>query len=249
MAFQTFPLLLILLTLALGSVPPSWRSTMSSFEVHGWRWHNLSVLHGYRRLSKLCDDAAVKGPEGSADRVENIRETAKYLVEFNHRTLVEIENKVFKPWLDTTLPPSSSATIRHCWSLKSGLDSIRSACSETLPSLSYETLPALSSLCDAASSCLLEAVRVQDSSVVPLIVAGSTRRQQKRLNSRILRSLGISDARMHLAAMWDVVRGTKEEEVWEEKIPAVARRMVRGWRGYGERAGMIADIRPDEVNI
>jgi len=217
-----------------------WMSKMSKFEVHGWRWHNLSLYHGYKRLSILCNNDVFN------DDTHTLTKTADYLFNFNHEALITIENTVFKPWLDKNIKQNKEhkQLIADCWSIKKDIQDNLNTCRRLASRLSADpsSRPALGAMCESTASLLLSAMSLQDASVVPLINSSATRAHQRRLNTRILRTLPLRHARMHLAAMWEVVRGTREEEIWKMKIPAVARRMVRDWKGYEERVGGIAGL-------
>ena len=226
-------------------------SKMSKFEVHGWRWHNLSLYHGYKRLSILCNDDNNNSDDSNNNSDDtytttSLLHTADYLFNFNHEALITIENTVFKPWLDKNIKQNKEhkQLIADCWSIKKDIQDNLNTCRRLASRLSADpsSRPALGAMCESTASLLLSAMSLQDASVVPLINSSATQASQRRLNTRILRTLPLRHARMHLAAMWEVVRGTREEEIWKMKIPAVARRMVRDWKGYEERVGGIAGL-------
>lgn len=214
-------------------------------QIHGWRWHNLSLKSSMSRLSLMCSSY----PEYA---VSDITKSGKYCCEFNHDTLYLTETGIFKPWLIHKTRESREEikeTIEEVWRRKGIIKERNEICKTLIEELNEEgdvekVLGELKINAEIISGLIEDNMKEQDSIIIPEINLQSSSRDQKKLNNKILKSLGITNARTHLNSMWDVVQHYPEEvKIWKVKIPKVAR-VVVGGRGWEERIGRMREIKP-----
>eukprot|EP00519_Triparma_laevis_P006274 CAMPEP_0182497680 /NCGR_PEP_ID=MMETSP1321-20130603/6094_1 /TAXON_ID=91990 /ORGANISM="Bolidomonas sp., Strain RCC1657" /LENGTH=213 /DNA_ID=CAMNT_0024701609 /DNA_START=439 /DNA_END=1080 /DNA_ORIENTATION=- len=213
----------------------------------------MSLKESMKRLAYMCERCNEEGTEEYD--VKDIVKSGAYAFDFNHDTLHSVETNIFKPWLTSALsssPSSIHSVLSECWSRKSAINSHASTCKSLLSSLSKNrsvpsSLLALQKTCTTIASLIDSNIHDQDTVLVPSINAAATSSQQKRLNSRILKSLGITQARTHLSSMWEVVRHEPEEvELWKIKIPKVAR-IIAGSKSWEDKIGRMKEITPNSL--
>jgi hypothetical protein len=90
-------------------------------------------------------------------------------------------------------------------------------------------------------------LRIEDQLLVPTIASIVPERDQRALNDRVIRSLGIWDSRLHLVGMYEAVWELNDEgerELFHWSIPSLPRRMIPRWRRllYEPRVGALNQI-------
>jgi hypothetical protein len=90
-------------------------------------------------------------------------------------------------------------------------------------------------------------LRIEDQLLVPTIASIVPERDQRALNDRVIRSLGIWDSRLHLVGMYEAVWELNDEgerELFHRSIPSLPRRMIPRWRRllYEPRVGALNQI-------
>lgn len=89
-----------------------------------------------------------------------------------------------------------------------------------------------------------EIMEKEENLLVPFVAALIPAREQKSLNNRVIRKLGIFDSRLHLVGMYDAVaesNSAKEKELFAEYIPYLPRMMIPKWKRslYDPKAGVL----------
>lgn len=248
-----FAILLPALSSPSGSpTPPQPRSSLSRFDIHGWRWHSLSLRRDCLRLASL---ASLHEADPSRCSLGELREAAEFVDGFNHGGLRDVEEHLFFPWLEAHAfsgrypsEPADAARAREALAELKKQKAALAALSEQLPS---SPPPAMRALSLSMSSSLSSILSLQDSSLVPFIAATVPLKEQSAFASRVIRRLGVLAARAHLVGMRDAAHGHpggEEGRLFEERIPGIARRMIPGWRRgmYKKRAGRLEDVRAEE---
>ena len=85
--------------------------------------------------------------------------------------------------------------------------------------------------------------------LVPAVALIVPEREQRALGHKVIRTLGVLDCRRHLVGMHDAIwegSNPREQELFEEEIPYLARAMIPRWRRllYLPSAGVLDGIQP-----
>lgn len=71
----------------------------------------------------------------------------------------------------------------------------------------------------------------EETTIVPIIARYIPKENQKALNNRVIRKLGLLNSRIHLVSMYETIReNPKELDVFEQVIPSLPRRLLPRWK-------------------
>lgn len=226
------------------------------FHIQGWRWHWLSLLRDSVRLTELTRKF---GANYDQDRDSSSLQQAVDHVIFNYKALERIESKTFFPWLrdkllnkkllggDTT--DAFSVIIHQIDQEKQVVDQIATKMKTELQRLDHNGLRKLNQLSSELSVLTKSIKEKQDRYIVPALSKIVPSKEQKSFNTKVLRTLGLLESRIHLVGMHDAVydkRFGNEKEVlaFESEIPVVARKMISRWKRtlYQPQAGALDEF-------
>jgi len=210
-----------------------------------------------------------------------LKMAVSYVVDFNLRGLQRIEDDIFFPWVREKLtktnldvnqgPEINNAVIVAFKNLLDGIDDDRRKVAELADKLkerveiatSTTSATAMHDGCTSAASdvidlsnsicTLMKSISSKEECfLVPALAKIVPAKEQKSFNSKILRKLGLLEARVHLVGMYDAVHddvyGNKEEKsLFEQEIPTLPKMMISRWRKtlYQPRAGVLDDVDSD----
>lgn len=97
---------------------------------------------------------------------------------------------------------------------------------------------------DAAAIALTaeNMLKCEDTTVVPAIARLVSEKEQKSFNTRVIRTLGLFDSRLHLVGMHEaILDSSAERKLFQETIPSIPQRMIPRWKRllYDPRAGAL----------
>jgi hypothetical protein len=76
-------------------------------------------------------------------------------------------------------------------------------------------------------------LKQEETYLIPAIAKWIPESDQKSLNDRVIRKLGILDSRLHLVGMheavWDI-GSARDRQLFDQVIPMIPRKMVPRWR-------------------
>ena len=78
--------------------------------------------------------------------------------------------------------------------------------------------------------------------IVPAVVRLSSETEQKSMNNKVIRKLGVLDARLHLVGMHEAIVDNNEElKLFHSTIPTLPQQLIPRWRKlmYVPRAGVL----------
>jgi hypothetical protein len=93
-------------------------------------------------------------------------------------------------------------------------------------------------------SCAKTMMDVENYLLVPAIAKVVPESEQHSFNSKVLRSLGLLDSRLHLVAMYEAIEeswNTEEKALFKQAIPSIPQMMIPRWKRklYGPKAGVL----------
>lgn len=184
-----------------GAVPRAQRC----FVVNGWHWHNLLVQLHLGNLERALGQ--VPPPSGRA-----VQHAWAHLWTFSALALEGTEGKLFFPWLAKELPPSCEPAVRRLAALSAAEQARGAALAGKVRALDRADAPldrgkasALARSCSELRVALVAKHAHALALAVPLVAAHLTSAEQSAFNQRVLSSLGIGAARLHLVGMSEVV--------------------------------------------
>jgi len=239
---------------------------VSLYRVHGWRWHNLSALRDLDRLAVLSGSFRAGAPSDGDDDDALLRATA-FVVDVNLGGLLRVETELFRPFLRRHLVEGGGGDGGDGWDRDAqrsigrmvdrwfGEDALgrydaaaadlkRHAAAACAPGAPPAARRRSAQLLAAASGALHGSLRSRFASIESLLVPAVALRVrpslQEGFNSQVIRSLGVSGARVYLVGMHDAAAEMGEGRMFDAAIPAVARVMVGRWRErvYGPAGGL-----------
>lgn len=217
---------------------------MEKFHVHGWRWHTMSLVREAGRLKTLAERSTAK------DGCPPIKQAVDYVVGFNMKGLHKIEADLFFPWMRKKLTAVDQKDLAQAFgSVMSQLESDRrkvamlgESIQRQVTLLCDESKPPVLRT-DAVSSIARDAAELEtvartmmeteNSLLVPSVAEVVPEGEQKSLNNKVLRNLGILDSRLHLVGMHEAVwesNITEEKKMFNQAIPSIPQRMIPRWK-------------------
>jgi len=201
-----------------GAVPRAQRC----FMVNGWHWHNLLVqLHLDRLQQALESEPPPSGPA--------VQHAWAHLWTFSAVALEGTEGGLFFPWLAKELPPACAPAVHRLAALSAAEQVRGAALAARVKSLDRDDVPlergkatSLARSCAELRMALTAKHAHALALAVPLVAAHLTAAEQAAFNQRVLSSLGIGAARLHLVGMHEVVEAT-------DRARAAGSGGVRGW--------------------
>lgn len=108
-------------------------------------------------------------------------------------------------------------------------------------------LEEVSSAAADIARCALSMLKVEDGLLVPTIARFVSDKEQRQLNDRVIRSLGVWDSRLHLVGMHEAVwelNDDHEKQMFRKSIPSIPQRMLPRWKRllYEPRAGVLSQV-------
>jgi len=227
------------------------------FYIHGWRWHTLSVVRQARALSRV--------PWEFVD-VNDFQKAARFVVDFNLRGLQHIEQKVFFPWLKSSvkaqlLKKGAPQTVTRALEsvvhqLEQDQKAIRKLGNELMSTVSnldkspqdnQDTLCATMARQSALIADRTQSMMDTETTVlIPLVARTMSKRQQESLNQAVIQSLGMWNSRLHLVSMQQALLGESPEErvLFARSIPKLAQRMIPRWKRllYDPQMSILQDL-------
>jgi hypothetical protein len=99
----------------------------------------------------------------------------------------------------------------------------------------------------AIADCTRSMLQREDSLLVPAVARIVPESEQKSFNTKVIRSLGVFDSRMHLVGMHEAVwemGNEAERQLFQESIPSVPRYMIPRWKRllYEPRVGILDKV-------
>jgi len=87
-------------------------------------------------------------------------------------------------------------------------------------------------------------MNLQEKLLVPCVSAIIPEKEQKSLNDKVIRKLGIFNSRVHLVGMYEAVWETNDEtekQLFQEVIPYIPRMLIPRWKNnlYKPQAGIL----------
>mmetsp|Transcript_22704 Transcript_22704/g.45432 ORF Transcript_22704/g.45432 Transcript_22704/m.45432 type:complete len:311 (-) Transcript_22704:174-1106(-) len=238
---------------------------VSLYRVHGWRWHNLSAIRDLDRLAVLAGSFRAGAPSDGGDD-EALLRAAEFVVDVNLGGLLRVETELFRPFLRRNLVEGGGAdggdwdrdarrSIGRMVDRWFGEDALgrydaaaadlkRHAAAACAPGRPPAARRRSAQLLAAASGALHGSLHSRFVSIESLLVPAVALRVrpslQEGFNSRVIRSLGVSGARVYLVGMHDAAAEMGEGRMFDAAIPAFARAMVGRWRErvYGPAGGL-----------
>jgi hypothetical protein len=109
---------------------------------------------------------------------------------------------------------------------------------------SQAALAELSNQAAEIAICARSMLLIEDELLVPTIASVVPEKDQRALNDRAIRSLGVWDSRLHLVGMHEAVWELNDEgerELFQKSIPSLPRRMIPRWKRllYEPRVGVL----------
>jgi hypothetical protein len=88
---------------------------------------------------------------------------------------------------------------------------------------------------------------IEDGFLVPTIARFVPDKEQRQLNDRVIRSLGVWDSRLHLVGMHEAVwelNDEHERQLFRTSIPSIPQRMIPRWKRllYEPRVGALSQV-------
>jgi len=250
-----------------------WRWHTLSFARDSNRLQHLAtrMLHSYSQDSTASSEINISTNKHSLTMAVN------HVIDFNLKGLQRIENDLFFPWLREKLTnPSEDAkgklVVRDMNNVVIGafrtvlddIDHDRRKVAKLAEKLKEQASliasssvdhdmysSATSHIADLSTniSTLMRSIYTKEECLlIPAVAKLVSSKEQKSFNSRVLRKLGLLEARIHLVGMHDAVHddlyGNEDERVlFEHEIPALPRMMISRWRRtlYLPQTGMLDD--------
>ncbi len=215
-----------------------------AFHIQGWRWHTQSLVRETDRLHRLASRTNV-------DSAAKLKEASDYVVGFNLRGLHKIEAGLFFPWMREKLTSSAPrGELRAAFaSVMDQLEDDRRmveelgdsisrnlavACDPTAPEPMRATaIDAVADQSHRLHLCARNMMEIEDAYLVPAVAELVDEDEQRALNGRVLRNLGLLDSRLHLVAMHEAVWETNdpaERELFRQAIPSVTQMLIPRWK-------------------
>ena len=270
-----------------GVIPISERK----FLVNGWRWHTMSVIRDLSRFRAVLSNLRTNFKENHRDFLSRgvseerllemqVKQTMKvmaclkFVIGFNWKALMGVENQLFFPWLQDFLPKDVANMlkdfgtehdyIKKQWtklenrceiylveleSRKKG-DNVGVMSQERGTLLFLEHLAFLYQVDGMLVDLQQAALRVQSLQqgvFVPLVAAYVKTQDQERFNNKVVSSLGLLDSQVHLVSMHDAIaHDMVEKNLWKNQIPKIARSLLPLWRRrlYTPKANCLVGSEP-----
>lgn len=227
----------------------------STFHIQGWRWHWLSLLRDSVRLNELTRRI---GPDYNQDSdALCIRKAVEHVI-FNYKALERIENQAFFPWLQNKFSNKNlvgNATeafyiiINEIDREKQVINQIASNMKTELHQLEHNGVEKLTLLSSELTTLTRSIKEKQDRYIVPALSKIVPSKEQRSFNTKVLRTLGLLESRIHLVGMHDAVydvRFGNEQEIlaFESEIPVVAKKLIGRWKRtlYQPQAGALDEL-------
>lgn len=218
------------------------------FLINGWRWHTASALRDLERYATVLDEvaAACATAEGDASSMtdsqykERISQCYSFVIDYNLKALMKVERELFFPWLRRLLPPAAASLMGEI--TQEQLD---------VRTLSSQIGQLCLSLTESSNSCLedvtvirkieskIQAIRksykkiqsVQESIFVPYISAFIPKKEQERFNRKVITTLGMLQAQVHLVGMIEAIKDQPQEmKLLRAQIPSLAQATMSIWK-------------------
>ena len=217
-----------------------------------------------RRLAKLAHMASSEKEE-AAEQVQqsDLSKACDYACNFNMKTLYDIEDDLFYPWLQKTIVRGSNEKdneqdrdIRKAFGevmeiLRMERQAVKRLCSDILKmsdSGGSEGTEKVMRSAQEMGAIAAEICDLQDRLVVPVVARLVPTNEQSSFNFKVLRKLGILNSRIHLCGMKDAVWESGEEiekELFNVKIPKIPRLMMPRWHRslYEPKVGKLEQVK------
>lgn len=244
-----------------GPVPTQRRK----FVINGWRWHTMSAIRDLDRFSRVIEHLLSGDSNINAAEAARLSGCHEFVFNFNIAGLHRVESELIAPFLRSNLPasvwPSQLDDLLHrhtqvmeyskqicslCDSLAASQRNEYRRRSSEQDEVSAQTDASLSSrqlllsmgeLVYKASTRIEEIKSMQETFFVPLIASHLELDTQEALNRRVVPTLGLLDAQVHLASMRAGIDGDPLEiELFRTQLPAAVHRLMPLWtRMYASR--------------
>eukprot|EP00599_Poterioochromonas_sp_BG-1_P010390 CAMPEP_0173137576 /NCGR_PEP_ID=MMETSP1105-20130129/3167_1 /TAXON_ID=2985 /ORGANISM="Ochromonas sp., Strain BG-1" /LENGTH=266 /DNA_ID=CAMNT_0014049987 /DNA_START=125 /DNA_END=925 /DNA_ORIENTATION=+ len=218
-----------------GPIPPKERVYL----INGWRWHTLSVIEDLRRFIEVIKTASAKSPEEMEETMKKIQGCYQFIFKFNWSALINVERRVFFPWLEDVLPAVAKAYVKKISSIhdKIELHGEKLASQLTLIFNEQELNPEVSSdvigTLEQMIECAEQIQSIQEEVLVPLISSHISKKDQERFNRKVINGLGIINSQVHLVSMYEAVKNNpKEFAEFQKQIPKIAQYTIPYWKRY-----------------
>lgn len=224
------------------------KQVVGKFHLHGWRWHNMSLI---RETEKLCKVAQFykKSPLSIDERsIANLKDAVDYVVDFNLKKLTRLENEVLMPFLRQQFD-EHNAVKSSMNTIIDQLETERQILSKLGQQLSSElSKPSTSAVKESqvrddvdmddiiqkSNEIIVLAESMwerKNNVVIPAITQLVPERKQKEVSSKVLSTLGVLDLRSHLVGFHEAIKDNERElRLWKENIPLVARKAIHVWK-------------------
>lgn len=220
-------------------------SLLQEFHIQGWRWHTKSLARDAARLQRLASKTEPKN-------AESLKEACDFVVGFNMMGLHNIEATLFFPWMKDKLTGGIPRNPELSTAFASAMDALENdrvavatlgnkisrkamlACdTRATESRRSEAIAEVAKQSAELSNLVERMMSIEDTLLVPAIGAIVPTREQKALNNKVLRKLGLLDSRLHLVGMYEAVwegDDSTEKELFQEAIPGISRKMIPRWK-------------------
>lgn len=235
------------------------------FVINGWRWHTMSAIRDLDRFSRVIEHLLSRDSTVNAAEAARLSGCHEFVFNFNIAGLHRVESELIAPFLRSNLPASvwppqlDDLLYRHtqvieyskqicslCDSLAASQRNEYRRRSSEQDEVSAQTDASLSSrqlllfmgeLVHKASTRIEEIKSMQETFFVPLIASHLELDAQEALNRRVVPTLGLLDAQVHLASMRAGIDGDPLEiELFRTQLPAAVHRLMPLWtRMYASR--------------
>lgn len=200
----------------------------------------MSLIHEAKRLA-----SSSKTTKMTRQQQQSL---AEYTVDFNLRGLHTIERQVFLPRIRDTvvsaaeaqhqemlLPQAVSSVMDVLEAKRQSLEDLGAQLLESVRKKEEQASSLSSILEEKASDMVRMATQMQGLSerlVVPTVARLVPAAAQKRLNQRVLASLGLWDSRLHLVGMHEALvgRGDDEYGLFQKTIPRIWQMLIPRWK-------------------
>lgn len=96
------------------------------FLINGWRWHTKSVIRDLKRLLNLTTSVSKQAIHRAVEteKIDKLTHASKFVLDFNWKSLIQVESQVFFPYVDSTLPENVKEYTRRIRTMHDGVNKL-----------------------------------------------------------------------------------------------------------------------------
>lgn len=226
-----------------GPIPVSERQ----FLINGWRWHTSSALRDLQRYTAVLEhvengySSHAENTSNKSDGITNYKDRVdacyKFVCGYNLKGLMKIESELFFPWLKEMLPPAAIPLMSELTQEQSDAKILSSQIGQLCVELSgridddLSAIRQINSKLKAIRKSYLKIQSVQETVFVPYIKAFIPKKEQERFNRKVIATLGMLQAQVHLVGMVEAIKDQPHEmSMLRSQIPSLAQATLSIWK-------------------